>query len=71
MWSETDAEKVRASFKRINKIQLSNTANKIFENTIFSFAYPPSGMDDKEFCFFGPIPRQSHYYKSLFTGVLV
>ena len=49
MWSETDAEKVRASFKRINKIQLSNTANKIFENTIFSFAYPPNGMDDKEF----------------------
>ena len=32
MWSQTDAEKVRSSFKRINKIQLSNTASQLFEN---------------------------------------
>tara|TARA_A100001015_G_scaffold268860_1_gene320037 strand:+ start:1625 stop:3358 length:1734 start_codon:yes stop_codon:yes gene_type:complete len=49
MWSATEAEDVRSSIKRINKIQLSNTATKLFENTILSFAYPPKGMDEKEF----------------------
>ncbi len=49
MWSQTDAEKVRSSFKRINKIKLSNTATQLFEKTILSIAYPPRGMDDKEF----------------------
>ncbi len=49
MWSKTDAEDVRASLKRINKINLSNTSKFFFEKTLFSFAYPPEGMDDKEF----------------------
>jgi len=49
MWTQTEAEKVRSSFNRINKIQLSNTATKLFENTILSFAYPPKSMDEKEF----------------------
>ncbi len=49
MWTLTEAEKVRSSFKRINKIQLSNTAEKLFENTILSFSYPPNGMSDEEF----------------------
>ena len=49
MWSRTDAEKVRSSFKRINKIKLSNTASQLFENTILSIAHPPKGMEDKEF----------------------
>ncbi len=49
MWSQTDAEKVRSSFKRINKIKLSNTASQLFENTILSIAHPPKGMEDKEF----------------------
>ena len=49
MWSQTEAEKVRSSFNRINKIKLSNTASKLFEKTILSFAYPPKGMNEKEF----------------------
>ena len=49
MWSQTEAENVRSSIKRIKKIRLSNTATKLFENTILSFAYPPKGMDEKEF----------------------
>ncbi len=49
MWSQTDAENVRSSFKRINQINLSSTATKLFENTILSFAYPPKGMENKEF----------------------
>tara|TARA_Y100001936_G_scaffold152105_1_gene148364 strand:- start:328 stop:1737 length:1410 start_codon:yes stop_codon:yes gene_type:complete len=35
--------------KRINKIKLSNTATKLFESTILSIAYPPKGMEEKEF----------------------
>ena len=49
MWSPSDADDIRSSIKRINKIRLSNTAKKLFESTFFSFAYPPKGMDDKEF----------------------
>ena len=49
MWSQTEAENVRSSFKRIKKIKLSNTATELFENTILSFAYPPKGMNEKEF----------------------
>ena len=49
MWSQTDADKIRSSFKRINKIQLSNTAQNLFEKTILSIAYPPKGMSEKEF----------------------
>ncbi len=49
MWSRTDAEKVRSSFKRINKIKLSNTASQLFENTILSIAHPPKGMEEREF----------------------
>ncbi len=49
MWSATEAEDVRSSIKRIKKIRLSNTATNLFQNTILSFAYPPKGMDEKEF----------------------
>ncbi len=49
MWTQTEAENVRSSFKRIKKIRLSNTATKLFENTILSFAYPPKGMNEEEF----------------------
>ena len=49
MWSKSTPENIRSSFARINKINLSNTALKLFENTIFSYAYPPQGMNDEEF----------------------
>ena len=49
MWSSTNADDVRSSIKRIKKIKLSDTATKLFENTILSFAYPPQGMDEEEF----------------------
>ena len=49
MWTQTEAEDVRSSFNRINKIQLSNTATKLFENTILSSAFPPKSMEEKEF----------------------
>ena len=49
MWSATKAEDVRASIKRINKINLSKTSSEIYENIMLSFSYPPVGMNDKEF----------------------
>ncbi len=49
MWSKTDAQNVRSSISRINKLNLSTTAEKLFEITILSFSYPPKKMDEKEF----------------------
>ena len=49
MWSQTKAEDIRSSIARIKKIKLSKMATDIFENTFYSFAYPPPGMEDKEF----------------------
>ncbi len=49
MWSETKAEDVRASLKRIKKIKLSKTSSEILENVLLSFSYPPDGMNEKEF----------------------
>ena len=49
MWSTTSADEVRSSIKRLKKIRLSNTSNEIFEKTLLSFSYPPSGMNTEEF----------------------
>ena len=49
MWSTTKADDVRATLKRIKKIKLSQTSEKILENILMSFAYPPQGMSEEEF----------------------
>ena len=49
MWTSTKAEDVRASLKRIKKINLSTTSEEILENILLSFSYPPDGMQEKEF----------------------
>ena len=49
MWSATKAEDFRSSLKRINKINLSESSNEILEAILFSFSYPPQGMNEKEF----------------------
>ena len=49
MWSETKAEDLRSSLKRLNKIKLSRASNEILEGILFSFSYPPQGMSEKEF----------------------
>ena len=49
MWSISDAEDIRASIKRINKINLSNSSTELFEKTFFSYSFPPNGMSDNEF----------------------
>ena len=49
MWSRTNDEDVRSSLSRIEKINLSKTASKLLERTIYSFAYPPKDMKAEEF----------------------
>ena len=49
MWSNTRAEDLRSSLKRLNKINLSKSSSEILEIVLFSFSYPPQGMTEKEF----------------------
>ena len=49
MWSNTKAEDLRSSLKRLDKINLSKSSKEILEIVLFSFSYPPQGMSEKEF----------------------
>ncbi len=49
MWSNTKAENLRSSLKRLDKINLSKSSQEILEIILFSFSYPPQGMTEKEF----------------------
>ena len=49
MWSNTKAEDLRSSMKRLDKIKLSKSSQEILEIILFSFSYPPLGMSEKEF----------------------
>ncbi len=49
MWTNTKADDLRSSLKRLNKIELSKSSKEILEIILFSFSYPPSGMSEKEF----------------------
>ena len=49
MWSNTEAEDLRSSLKRLNKINLSKSSQEILEIVLFSFSYPPQGMTEEEF----------------------
>ena len=49
MWSNTKAEDLRSSLKRLEKIKLSKSSEEILEIILFSFSYPPPGMSEKEF----------------------
>ena len=49
MWSSTKAEDIKLSLKRLEKIDLSETANQILERILLSFSYAPEGMTEEEF----------------------
>ena len=49
MWSNTDGKSVEKIISRINKLNLSETAENLFLNTIFSYAYTPKNISEKEF----------------------
>ena len=49
MWSNTKAEDLRSSLKRLDKIKLSKSSQEILEIVLLSFSYPPKEMSEKEF----------------------
>ena len=49
MWSATNANEIKSSLKRIEKIKLSITANQILEKILLSFSYAPEGMNEDQF----------------------
>ena len=49
MWSNTKADDLRSSLKRLNKINLSKSSAEILEIVLLSFSYPPQGMTEEEF----------------------
>ena len=49
MWSNTDGKNIQKTISRIDKLKLSETAENIFLNTLFSYSYPPENLSEKEF----------------------
>ena len=48
MWSNTDGIIIKNTFKRIEKIKLSNFSEKIFVDTIFTYSYDPKSILSQE-----------------------
>ena len=42
MWVNSDGELVKSTFNRISKINLSDFSEKLFEEVIFTYSYPPN-----------------------------
>ena len=50
MWSNTDGETIKTTFRRIEKIKLSKFSEDIFVNTIMTYSYAPKNkLSEKEF----------------------
>ena len=49
MWSNTDGKNIQKTISRINKLNLSETAENILMNTLFSYSYAPKNLSEKEF----------------------
>ena len=49
MWRRSDGEKIKNAFTRINKINLSKSAEELFINTILTYSYLPAGLNNDEF----------------------
>ena len=50
IWSETDGSEIKSIIRRIEKIDLSKSAEEIFQNVIMTYAYSPNkNLEDGEF----------------------
>ena len=49
MWSNTDGKNIQKTISRINKLELSETAENILLNTLFSYSYAPNNLSEKDF----------------------
>ena len=49
MWSNTDGKNIQKTISRLNKLKLTETAENILLNTIFSYSYAPENLSEKDF----------------------
>ena len=49
MWSKTDGKNIEKTISRINKLNLSETAENILLNTLFSYSYAPENLSEEDF----------------------
>ncbi len=49
MWANTDGKSIQKTISRIDKLQLSPTAENIFLNTLFAYSHPPEDLSEEEF----------------------
>lgn len=50
MWTNTPGENIKKIFERINKLELSDSAETLFTNTILTYSFPPStNITEEEF----------------------
>ena len=49
MWSKTDGKKIQKTISRLNKLELSETAENILLNTLFSYSYAPTNLGEEDF----------------------
>ncbi len=49
MWSNTDGKNIEKIIARINKLDLSTTAENIFLNTMFSYSFSPENISEEKF----------------------
>ena len=50
MWVNSDGELIKSTFNRISKINLSDFSEKLFEEVIFTYSYPPNkNLSQEEF----------------------
>ena len=49
VWSRTDGKNIQKTISRINKLDLSETAENILLNTLFSYSYAPENLSEKDF----------------------
>ena len=49
MWSKTDGKNIQKTISRLNKLELSETAENILLNTLFSYSYAPTNLGEEDF----------------------
>ena len=49
MWSKTDGKSIKQTISRLDRLDLSETAEKILLNTLFSYSYPPENLSERDF----------------------
>ena len=49
MWANTDGKNIQKTIERLNKLNLSETAENILLNTLFSYSYAPENLSEKDF----------------------